>query len=264
MPMSGWQLSGDAPSLYEQYDLIAIKPWTDDLIREAGCQEHDRILDVACGTGYVAKRVNAVSGATCKVSGLDVNEPMLNAARKIPGIDWRLGSATNLPFDDASFEVVLCQQGLQFFPDRRTAMKEMARVLTPNGKISLSVWGKLERCVFHCAFAKTVGTFFGSDTMSTFDMAFSLNTREELHDLAAGAGFRDIAITYHHRTIRHASVDDYANGFIQAMPVAAKYLALPDSDKKRFGGQVAALPSDYVDDHGLAASMGSHYLLATR
>jgi hypothetical protein len=72
-------------------------------------------------------------------------------------------------------------------------------------------------------------------------MAFSLNTREELRDLAAGAGFRDIAVTFQHRTIRHASVEDYANGFIQATPVAAKYLALPDGDRKRFGGQVAAL-----------------------
>jgi ubiquinone/menaquinone biosynthesis C-methylase UbiE len=141
--MSGWQLSGDAPTLYEQYGLIAIKPWTNDLIREAGCKGGDRVLDVACGTGYVAQKVNDVCGATCKVTGLDVNEPMLNAARKIPGIEWRLGSATELPFDDASFEVVLCQQGLQFFPDRRKAMKEMARVLTPNGKVSLSVWGEL-------------------------------------------------------------------------------------------------------------------------
>jgi len=262
--MSGWQLSGDAPSLYDQYGLIAIKPWTDDLIREARCLEGDRVLDVACGTGYVAKRVNTVSGVMCKVTGLDVNEPMLNAARKIPGIDWRLGSATELPFDDGSFEVVLCQQGLQFFPDRKAAMKEMARVLTPGGRVSLNVWGRLERCVFHNAFGSTVGTFLGSDAMSAFDMAFSLNTREELHDLAAGAGFKSIVVTYHHRTIRHTSVTDYANGFIQATPVAAKYLALSDRDKQGFGEQVTALLSGYVDDHGLASPMENHYLLATR
>jgi len=262
--MSGWQVSGDAPSLYDQYGLIAVKPWTDDLIREARCREGDRVLDVACGTGYVANRVNAVSGVTCEVTGLDVNEPMLNAARKIPGIDWRLGSATELPFEDGSFEVVLCQQGLQFFPDRRVAMKEMARVLTPGGRVSLSVWGRLEGCVFHNAFAKTIGTFLGSDAMSAIEVAFSLNTREELHDLASGAGFESIEVPYQHRTIRHPSIADYANGFIQATPVAVKYLALSDRDKQGFGEQVTALLSGYVDDHGLASPMENHYLLATR
>jgi hypothetical protein len=71
-------------------------------------------------------------------------------------------------------------------------------------------------------------------------------------------------VTYQHRTIRHSSADDYANGFIQATPVAAKYLELSDRDKQRFGERVTALLSSYVDDHGLAAPMENHYLLATR
>ncbi len=239
-------------------------PAADDLIREAQCHEGDRVLDVARGAGYVAKRVNAISGVTCEVTGLDVNEPMLNAARKIPGIDWRLGSATELPFDDGSFEVVLCQQGLQLFPNRQAAMNEMARVLTPGGRVALNVWGRLERYVFHNAFVSTVGTFLGSDAMSAFDMVFSPNSREELHDLAAAAGFKNIVVTYRNRTIQHASVKDYANGFIQATPVAAKYLALSDHDKQGSGEQVAALLSSCVDGHGLASPMENHYLLATR
>jgi hypothetical protein len=104
--------------------------------------------------------------------------------------------------------------------------------------------------------------FFGSGTMSFFGMAFSLNTREELYDLATEAGFIDITVTYRHRTIRHASVEDMDS--FRGRPVAAKCLALRDSDKKRFGGQVADLLSGYVDDHGLAAPLENHYLLATR
>jgi hypothetical protein len=143
-------------------------------------------------------------------------------------------------------------------------MKEMLRVLTPGGRISLCVWARLERCIFHNAFVKTVGDFFGSDAVSGFDMAFSLNTRDELHDLAVEAGFKDVTVTYRHQTIRHQNVSDYANGFVQATPIASKYLELPDSGKQRFGEQVAAMLSSYVDDLGLAAPMENHYLLATR
>ena len=80
--MSGWQLSGNAPSIYIQFAAPVMGPWTDDLIRQAGCKDGDRVLDLACGTGFVASRVNGVSGAVCQVTGLDVNEGMLNAPRR--------------------------------------------------------------------------------------------------------------------------------------------------------------------------------------
>jgi SAM-dependent methyltransferase len=122
--MSGWQLSGDAPSLYNQFAIRAMEQWTDDLIRQANCKDGERVLDVACGTGFVTLRIKEVSGADCELTGLDMNEGMLNAARKNPGVNWQLGSATAMPFPDASFDVVLCQQGLQYFPDRQAAMNE--------------------------------------------------------------------------------------------------------------------------------------------
>ena len=141
--MSGWQLSGDAPSNYNRFSGNIMGPWTDDLILQGQCKDGDRVLDVACGTGFVARRVNEVSAATCKIAGIDVNEPMLNAARQDKSIEWHLGSATRLPFPDESFEVVFCQQGLQYFPDRQAAVTEMARVLVPGGRVSLNVWGSM-------------------------------------------------------------------------------------------------------------------------
>src|SRR5919199_573043 len=108
--MSGWQISGDAPTAYVRFASKLMEPWTDDLISQARCQPGDRVLDVACGTGFVAGRVNAVSGAICKVTGIDINGAMLDTARRNPEIEWRLGSATDLPFADSSFDVVLCQQ----------------------------------------------------------------------------------------------------------------------------------------------------------
>ena len=95
--MSGWQLSGDAPSLYNQFAIRAMEQWTDDLIRQANCKDGERVLDVACGTGFVTLRIKEVSGADCELTGLDMNEGMLNAARKNPGVNWQLGSATAMP-----------------------------------------------------------------------------------------------------------------------------------------------------------------------
>ena len=138
---SGWQLSGDAPTAYTRFALKIMEPWTDDLILAAECRDGDRVLDVGCGTGLVANRINLVSRKFCAITGIDINEGMLTAARRNPQIAWHQGSATELPFAEGTFDVVLCQQGLQYFPDRDKAMKEMARVLVPSGQIALKCMG---------------------------------------------------------------------------------------------------------------------------
>jgi ubiquinone/menaquinone biosynthesis C-methylase UbiE len=125
--MSGWQLSADAPTAYMRFAMHIMEPWTDDLIMQGRCKAGDRVLDLACGTGFVASRVNPMTKAECKIVGVDMNEAMLNVAKKNTLIEWRLGSAIDLPFKESSFDVVLCQQGLQYFPDRPAAMREIAR-----------------------------------------------------------------------------------------------------------------------------------------
>jgi Methyltransferase domain len=110
--MSAWQLIGDAPIAYDRFALKVMEPWTDDLILAGGCRDGDRVLDVACGTGLVAGRISLVSRKFCAITGIDINEGMLSVARRNPQIEWHQGSATELPFADGSFDVVLCQQGL--------------------------------------------------------------------------------------------------------------------------------------------------------
>src|SRR3954452_5432540 len=159
------------------------EPWKDDLITKARCKDGERVLDVACGPGLVAGRVNQVSNANCKVAGVDINETMLNAARKTTDIEWHLGSATELPFVDDSFEVVFCQQGLQYFHDRAAGMREMRRVLTAGGRLSLNVWGPLDRQPFDVVFREGVRAFFGPDALVPSTLGFSLNTLGELRKL---------------------------------------------------------------------------------
>jgi ubiquinone/menaquinone biosynthesis C-methylase UbiE len=201
--VSGWQLSGDAPTAYTRFAVPFMSSWTDGLIQAARCRHGDRVLDVACGTGTVANRIREVSGAECRITGLDVNEGMLNVARRNEAIDWHLASAVDMPFPDGSFDVVLCQQGLQYFPDRSAAVGEMARVLAPGGRLALNVWGAIEHNAAQHAATEVVEIFFGADVAAPFRLAFTLNTREELRALASGASLTNIHVRLEHRTARY-------------------------------------------------------------
>jgi ubiquinone/menaquinone biosynthesis C-methylase UbiE len=114
------------------------------------------------------------------VTGIDLNEGMLSIARRNPNIEWHQGSATELPFGDGSFDAVLCQQGLQYFPDRAAAVKEMARVLSPGGRVALNVWGALERQPFHAALIEAIEKFLGAEAKSAFDLAFFAQFRRRV------------------------------------------------------------------------------------
>ena len=262
--MSGYQLSGDAPTTYTRFGYKIMEPWTDDLIGSACCRDGDRVLDVACGPGLVANRVNQVSGKLCMVTGIDLNEGMLNIARRNPTIEWHQGSATELPFGESSFDVVLCQQGLQYFSDRIAAMKEMARVLLPGGRLALNVWGALERQIFHASLIEGIGKFLGAEAKSAFDLAFSLVSADELRKLAAGAGLTNIRVRFEQRTMRYPTASGMVTGFMGATPVTAQFLAMPDEQKSAFVDYVAGQLATYVDDEGLAAPMENHFLSATK
>src|SRR5689334_8372947 len=149
-----WQLEGSAPELYQRYLVPAVTgQWAADLVERAALQPGERVLDVACGTGVVARLAAARVGPSGRVAALDLNPGMLAVARTLPGepgegaaavIEWYEDSALALPFPEASFEVAFCQLGLQFFPDRPQALQEMRRVLVSGGRLALSVFGPIE------------------------------------------------------------------------------------------------------------------------
>src|SRR5919109_3684019 len=143
--------SGESPAeVYERYLVPGIlAPWTPDLVAAAGLRPGERVLDVACGTGLVARLVAQRLRSNGQVVGLDINPGMLAVARIASAtagrsIEWLKGSAISLPLSEESFDVVLCQQGLQFFPDRSAALREMNRVLADGGRLALSVWRSIE------------------------------------------------------------------------------------------------------------------------
>jgi SAM-dependent methyltransferase len=189
---------------------------------------------------------------------------MLNVARRNPNIEWKEASATDLPFDDDRFDVVLCQQGLQYFPDRAAAMREMARILVPGGRLALNVWGMLDRQPFHAAVVDAVAAFLGKDARAAFDLAFSLNTAGELRKLSRDAGLQNIRVRFEHRTVRHPAPARFVAGFMGATPVTGQFLALSDDRQQAFVARVLEQLTDYVDDAGLAFPMENHFLTASK
>jgi ubiquinone/menaquinone biosynthesis C-methylase UbiE len=188
------------PELYERY-LVAplFEPWVDSLLRHADLARDDRVLDVACGTGIVARHVQQRLGDSGSVTGVDLNEQMLDVARaRTSGIDWRNADALALPFAAESFDVVLCQQGLQFFPDRAAGAREMRRVLKPGGRLVVAVWRPLTDSSFFRDMHETAQQQLGE----FIDRRHSFGDARALHDLLDSTGFHDIAIEQLTLTIR--------------------------------------------------------------
>ena len=127
-----WQVAGSAPEVYERELVPAVfGVWAPILVELAQPRPGERVVDVACGTGIVARIAATSVGPTGAVVGVDLNPGMLSVARSVVptgSIQWQEASADKLPFPDGSFNVVYCQLGLQFFADRAAALREMRRV----------------------------------------------------------------------------------------------------------------------------------------
>ena len=143
-----FQLSGNAAAIYEEQKVPAIfGPLAEATLDAVPLFESDSVLDIACGTGIVARKARARVGPSARIAGVDLNQGMIDAARNLTDADsrsceWHAADVTKLPFEDGTFTVAFCQQGLQFFPDPELALREIGRVLRPGGRIALTVWSE--------------------------------------------------------------------------------------------------------------------------
>jgi len=160
-----WQVTGSASENYEAYLVPAIfGPWGRELLDIASLRPGEHVLDVACGTGIVARLAAEQVGEAGTVVGVDINPGMLTTARRIsPAINWREGNAAALPLADATFDVAVCQQGLQFFPDRPAALREMRRALKPGGRLVIACWKGIRHSPGFLALAEALAKHLGPD-----------------------------------------------------------------------------------------------------
>ena len=184
-----WQLEGSAAELYQRYLVPGItSKWAEDLVHRAQLRSGEEVLDVACGTGVVA-RLAAKKMGSGHVTGLDLNAGMLAVARGVssegPPVNWMEGSALDLPFPSGRFDAVLCQLGLQFFPDQPKALREMCRVVRKSGRVALSVYSPIERTPGANAFVRALDDVLGPKLHGSSGANIPLRPRRSLRSLCS-------------------------------------------------------------------------------
>jgi ubiquinone/menaquinone biosynthesis C-methylase UbiE len=171
-------------------------------------------------------RLAAQQSGNGRVVGLDLNADMLRVARGIAHVDgmsieWHEGSAVALPFEEGAFNIVLCQLGLQFFPDKYLALREMARVLSfGGGRLLLSVFTSIERTPVAHAFANALDRHLGESASSGKRAEHSFSDSNRLAQLAADAGLKNVVVVPVTLTIRFPSALDYVRIQLTATPQA--------------------------------------------
>lgn len=189
--------------IYETYYVPGMfRPLARALLPLAAVKAGERVLDLACGTGILARQIAPVVGADGRVVAVDLRPGMLEVASKLTvpygaAIEWTQGDATALDCAAGSFDVVLCQQGLQFFADRAAGVAEMKRVLRPGGRVALALWEALDKqSLWHEVITVELRHF---DTLglpaADAVTPFSLHDPAEVRALLEGAGLRDVSIT---------------------------------------------------------------------
>lgn len=214
--------SDNAAENYERYFVPVIpRPFGIDLVAEARLQPGERVLDVACGTGIIARLAAERVGAAGYVAGLDPTPPMLSVARSIPSaipIRWYETSAESIPLPDKSFDVVFCQLGLQFIADRAAALREMRRVLVPGGRIYINTPVPNP---FFDVLDEEIARHVSVEASAFVHAVFCLNDPQELHDLLADAGLTAPAVRVHAKQINPPAARDFMWHYIHCTPLMA-------------------------------------------
>jgi len=254
------------PEMYERW-LVAplFQPWAEIVLDRARLRPGDRVLDVACGTGIVARAAaNRLSG-TGHVVGVDVSAAMLAVARRVePGIDWREGDASALPLADAErFDAVVCQQGLQFFPDKPAAAREMRRALGLGGRLVVAVWKSLAETPFFRDLHEVAERWLGAFV----DRRHGFGDPAALERVIAEAGFENVRVESVTRTIRIADPAIFVRLNSHAtVGMSAASSAMSESERDRLGDLVAENSGDvlrtYTNADGLTFELGANVATA--
>jgi len=217
-----------AAEAYERFLLPYIfLPWAERAVKWAAPAQGEHVVDVACGTGVGARIAAPAIGRSGKVVGLDVDAGMLAAAQEQlrnfdVSTEWHCGSALEMPFADSSFDLCLCLQGLQFFPDRTKGLAEMRRVLKPSGRVVVSVWSSIDRNPGNAAVYRAMEKQ-GIDTSSP-RRGFSLSNPNELRRLTEKAGFVSVEVREEESLAPFPSIRHFVEGMATGAPYTRRAL----------------------------------------
>ena len=253
-PISFEAYGGSAPENYERYFVPVIgAPLATDLVDVAALRPGERVLDVACGTGVVARLAAERVEATGTVAGLDINPGMLSVARSVTQagspIKWYESSVEEMPLSDEAFDVVLCSLGVQFFPDRLAALREMRRVLAPGGRLVFNVPGPIPR--IFVVLAEALSRHINPGLAAFVNRVFSLHDTDELQQLMGNAGFREGAAQSNTRTLRLPASKEFLWQYVHSTPLVEAVVQADEESRAALERDVIAGWQVFVEDGAL-------------
>jgi SAM-dependent methyltransferase len=232
--------AADAAAAYETNLVTRVfLPFAEKLVNIAAPTRHEDVLDLACGTGAVTRVVVRRCGGE-RVKGIDITDAMLDVARKqVPNATFVHGSFDNLPLADRRTDVVLCQQGLQFAPDRAAAVSEMARVLRRGGRVFVSCWADVTRIPVFNAFREALLTLGWDDLAQMFAMPFSLSG-PELESLFHTPSFDQVRASEITLRLPVGDPREMARIYASVPPFSTRFLAAAEAEQQRYLDTVTA------------------------
>jgi ubiquinone/menaquinone biosynthesis C-methylase UbiE len=230
-------------SIAKAYDTVLVpslfEPWASQLVIDNKPWNSCNVLDLACGTGVVTKELAKSVGSNGKVIALDINSQMLNQA-KIKCNEWANniefieGSAESLDISDNSMDKVVCQQGFQFFPNKKTAANEIYRVLKPRGKAIISTWCPVSECEIFGIICDTLESMNLNEISQMMRVPFDFLTQEELLQSFSDIGFSDIQFSKQEQILFIEGGMNGAITFVYATPIGPKLTALRSEEQENF------------------------------
>jgi SAM-dependent methyltransferase len=218
----------------------------------------------------VARTAARVLGGTGQVIGLDISAPMLAAARSAAeqenvAVGWREGTAIALPWAEPVFDVVFCQQDLQFFPDRLSALHEMHRVLKPGGRLVLGVWRGIGLSPGFAILAEALARHISAEAgMLMTSGPFGLSDAEQLRELLAVASFDRVTITPAVKVLRFPTPEEFVRRYVSGSALSAAVAAAGDENRSALDAEVETRLRGYVDDHGLGFPIESDLVVGRK
>jgi ubiquinone/menaquinone biosynthesis C-methylase UbiE len=266
MSQTNPQIDTTAAEAYERFMVPGIfLRWTEYLIRLAAPQPGEHVLDVACGTGIGARLAADAVGSTGRVVGLDIDPGVIEVARKVTQgsatpIAWHCASALKMPFKDSEFDLCLCQQGAQFFPDRLAGFAEIRRVLRPSGRLVASIWAPLEFNKGHHAVVQALER--QKVDASGAKRACSFADADDIRETAKRAGFTKIDLRTEDGVSHFESIQTFIDGMTIGASTRHAVALLPEEGRDGFIKDVTTMLEPYVVGGELAYPMRTHFLFA--
>lgn len=240
------KFSGSIPENYDKYlGPLLFEFSAKDLAERVSKKipAESKVLEIACGTGISTEYLRKSLPESTSITATDLQEDMLNVAKQkrsdLKNVTYQVADALDLPFEDESFDAVVCQFGIMFFPDKQKGLSEMMRVLKPNGIIAFNVWDTLEINKVVKVSKDVIETFFDDSPPKFLDTPFGFNDIEKIKGLMDSAGIKNIEHEVVSASFNNFSAEHIARGFITGNPTITEINERGTADSKEIINAVA-------------------------